>query len=117
MLAISSMALALIMVFDRSCYFSHDAISVRNFHRCIEYDAVRILAAYSWALGGLIAIVIYGLLRIGQQTKQTNNINKYQTLYPDQHLIQKTSNNEIPLRDLLNMSIADPSLMEKQFNN
>ncbi|QKE50160.1 hypothetical protein F-VV10_0040 [Faustovirus] len=70
-IAISSTTLALLMVFDTSCLLDYDDyISAMMYYRCIEYDTVRVLATYSWALGGLIACVVVGLMRITKPTRQ-----------------------------------------------
>lgn len=65
--AISAIAIALMMVMDGSCIYNGSYAAVGRYYQCIEYDTVRVLAAYSWALGGLISITIIGLWRLGRR--------------------------------------------------
>lgn len=68
--AISSFVFVCLLATDTSCYWQKGSYASNiNYFRCIEYDTMRILAMYSWAAGGLIAITAYGIYRLNKKEK------------------------------------------------
>ncbi|QJX72816.1 hypothetical protein F-VV57_0054 [Faustovirus] len=108
-LAISTIALALMMIFDGSCVYRYgDVVSIGRYYYCVDYDATRILAAYSWALGGLIAIMVVGLIRLGRRNQTTTNSNV-------DHVVNRITDSSNSLPPLLSVVVNTGDNNNKQF--